>query len=190
MNRKTLAATVIAATLAIGLTACGSDDAPAASPTVTVPTTTAPASPYDSDDFISKRQRFYVQQIIDTVEQRGGTPDQVLAALVAAKAESNWIAGNGNKLDIYGWEHRLRYGASDSAEATPAATNNFMDVAATVTVDDNDPVAYALAVQRADPRGYDEKEHFRYKKGATAAGEYAAALPDARAAYEELRGAQ
>lgn len=189
MTRKSIATAVAFAALAVGLTACGSASEPP-TPSVSATTTTAPASPFDADDFIGDKQRFYAKQIIDTVEQRGGTPNQVLAALVAGKAEADWMAGGGNKFDIYGWEHRLQYGASDSNTATPAATNNFMDVAATVPVDDNDPVAYALAVQRADPRGYDEKKHFRYKKGATAAGEYATALPAAKIAYAELRSSQ
>lgn len=189
MTRKSIATAVVFAALAVGLTACSSDSEPPAASSATTTTTTAPASPFDADDFIGDKQRFYARQIIDTVEQRGGTPNQVLAALVAGKAEADWMAGGGNKFDIYGWEHRLQYGASDGNTATPAATNNFMDVAATVTVDDNDPVTYALAVQRADPRGYDEKKHF-YRKGETAAGEYAAALPAAKVAYAELRDSQ
>ncbi|QHE73712.1 hypothetical protein GFS60_07376 (plasmid) [Rhodococcus sp. WAY2] len=64
-----------------------------------------------------------------------------------------------------------------------------MDNAATITVSADDPAAYALAVQTADPRGYNEKEHF-YKKGETAATEYAVALPKAQAAYAELRDSQ
>lgn len=90
--------------------------------------------------------------------------------------------------DIYGW--RLFYNLpADSADVVRAATNTFMDNAATVTISADDPVAYALAVQYADPRGYNEKEHF-YKKGETAAGEYPASLPKAQAAYEELRDSQ
>jgi hypothetical protein len=90
--------------------------------------------------------------------------------------------------DIYGW--RLKYNLpADSTDVVKAATNTFMDNAATVTISADDPVAYALAVQYADPRGYNEKEHF-YKKGETAAGEYPIALPKAQAAYAELRGSQ
>lgn len=64
--------------------------------------------------------------------------------------------------DIYGW--RFGYNiAADSTDAVKAATNTFMDNAATITVSADDPAAYALAVQTADPRGYNEKEHF-YKR--------------------------
>ncbi|WP_241962104.1 hypothetical protein [Rhodococcus opacus] len=90
--------------------------------------------------------------------------------------------------DIYGW--RFGYNiAADSTDAVKAATNTFMDNAATITVSADDPAVYALAVQTADPRGYNETEHF-YKKGETAAAEYAVALPKAQAAYAELRESQ
>jgi len=126
------------------------------------------------------------------VEARHGKPDQALAALLAAEAETGWRSGlsmappETGIRDVYGW--RFGYNiAADSTDAVKAATNTFMDNAITVSADD--PAAYALAVQLADPRGYNEKEHF-YKKGETAATEYAAALPKAQAAYAELRGSQ
>lgn len=79
--------------------------------------------------------------------------------------------------------------AADSMDAVKAATNTFMDNAATITVSADDPAVYALAVQTVDPRGYNEKEHF-YKNGETAATEYAVALPKAQSAYAELRDSQ
>ncbi len=88
--------------------------------------------------------------------------------------------------DIYGWRFAYNIGA-ESTDAVRAATETFMDNATKVAVAAADPVAYALAVQQADSRGYVESEHF-YKKSETAASEYAAALPAARAAYVELRG--
>ncbi|MGW0022165.1 hypothetical protein ACWDUD_27960 [Rhodococcus sp. NPDC003382] len=184
MNRKSVAA-LITATLAVGLAGCSSHDSRTV-PSIDAAISTTSTSPFDSDDFTGDKQRFYAKQIIDAAERHGATVNQVLAALVAAKAESGWIAGGGNKYDIFGWEHRLQYGASDSNTAAPLATDNFIDVAATITIDESDPVSYALAVQHADPRGYDEEEHFP-KKGETAAAEYATALPYAQAAYEELR---
>lgn len=113
---------------------------------------------------------------------------------MSSEAETGWQSGlrmsppATDIRDIYGW--RLFYNLpADSADVVRAATNTFMDNAATVTISADDPVAYALAVQYADPRGYNEKEHF-YKKGETAAGEYPASLPKAQAAYEELRDSQ
>lgn len=87
--------------------------------------------------------------------------------------------------DVYGWRFAYNIGA-DSTDAVRAATQTFMQNAAAVTIKPNDPVAYALAVQHADPRGYNQKEHF-YKFGETAAGQYPKALEKAQAAYDELR---
>lgn len=194
MNRKSLAALITAA-LAFGLAACGSDDSPTAVPPSTQ-TTTAAISPFgdDSTDLLFKIHQNNAAAIIETVEQRGGTPEQAIAALLAGEAETGWRSGlsmappaSGIR-DIYGWRFAYNIGA-ESTDAVRAATGTFMDNAAKVAVDAADPVAYALAVQQADVREYDESEHF-YKKGETAASEYAAALPIARAAYVELRGAQ
>ncbi|GEM_PF-4673914 len=198
MNRKSIAAALTTAALAVGLTACGSDDEPA---TAQIPETTsaptATVSPFGTDSVSElgvKLERDNATTIVETVEQRGGTPQQARAALLATAAETSWRSGlrmsppSTDIRDIFGW--RLSYNLSaDSAEVVRAATNTFMDNTATVTVSSDDPVAYALAVQHADPRGYNEKEHF-YKKGETAPSEYPAALPRALAAYTELRGSQ
>ncbi|MGV9862600.1 hypothetical protein [Rhodococcus koreensis] len=198
MIRKNVAAALITAVLAVVLTACSGEDeatAPLIPDTTTGPTTTV--SPFGVDSLSelgAKIHRDNATAIVETVEARRGTPGQALAAILAAEAETGWRSGlsmappaTGIR-DIYGW--RLKYNLpADSAEVVVAATHTFMDNAATVTVSADDPAAYALAAQHADPRGYNEKEHF-YKKGETPAGEYAAALPKAQAAYAELRGAQ
>ncbi|WP_072814940.1 hypothetical protein [Rhodococcus zopfii] len=194
MNRKSLAALITAA-LAVGLAACSSDDSPAAAPPSTQ-TTTAAVSPFgdDSTDLLFEIHQNNAAAIIETVEQRGGTPDQAIAALLAGEAETGWRSGlpmappASDIRDIYGWRFAYNIGA-ESTDAVRAATETFMDNATKVAVAAADPVAYALAVQQADSRGYVESEHF-YKKSETAASEYAAALPAARAAYVELRGAQ
>ncbi len=195
MTRTSIAAALITAALAVGLTACSSDDEATSAPTsssTTSPTSTVSA--FGTDEFIAERLRTSTSAIVETVEQRGGTPQQAIAALVSSEAETGWQSGlrmsppATDIRDIYGW--RMSYNLpADSADAVRAATNTFMDNAATVTISADDPVAYALAVQYADPRGYNEKEHF-YKKGETAAGEYPASLPKAQAAYEELRDSQ
>lgn len=195
MTRTSIAAALITAALAVGLTACSSDDEATSAPTsssTTSPTSTVSA--FGTDEFIAERLRTSTSAIVETVEQRGGTPQQAIAALVSSEAETGWQSGlrmsppATDIRDIYGW--RMSYNLpADSADAVRAATNTFMDNTATVTISADDPVAYALAVQYADPRGYNEKEHF-YKKGETAAGEYPASLPKAQAAYEELRDAQ
>lgn len=185
-------AVLIVPALVLSISACGSDtsstDTAASPPAVT----TTVASPFKPAPSIGDMQRTYVGQIIDAVEQRGGSKDQAVAALVAAKAESGWMIGgwsSGKTRDIFGWEHSLRYGASDSSTAAPKATENFMTVAQAVTVDPSDPAAYALAVQRADPRW--EEAGYRVKPSAadrpTAEEKYAQAVPDARAALAELR---
>ncbi|NKT14096.1 hypothetical protein GS979_06455 [Rhodococcus hoagii] len=198
MNRKSIAAALTTAALAVGLTACGSDDEPT---TALIPETTsaptATVSPFGTDSVSElgvKLERDNATTIVETVEQRGGTPQQARAALLATAAETSWRSGlrmsppSTDIRDIFGW--RLSYNLSaDSAEVVRAATNTFMDNTATVTVSSDDPVSYALAVQHADPRGYNEKEHF-FKKGETAATEYPAALPKSLAAYTELRGSQ
>lgn len=193
MTRKSIATAVVLAALAVGLTACSSDDQPTAALILdTTVEPTATVSPFGTDSVSElgvKLERDHATTVVETVEQRGGTPDQALAALLATAAETSWRSGlrmsppATDIRDIFGW--RLSYNLpADSAEAVRAATNTFMDNTATVTVS-----AYALAVQHADPRGYNEKEHF-YKKGERVATEYPAALPKALAAYTELRGSQ
>lgn len=196
MNRKSIAAALITAALAVGLTACGSDDEPSAAMipnTSSAPVTTA--SPFGAgydNELLTEIHRTNATAVVETVEQRGGTRQQAVAALLATEAETGWRSGlpmpspATDIRDIFGW--RLSYNLpADSAEVVRAATNTFMDNTAAVTVSADDPAAYALAVQHADSRGYNENEHF-YKKGETAASEYPAALPRALAAYTELRG--
>lgn len=198
MYRKSVIAALITAGLAVGLTGCGSDESPPA--TRSVPSTSAPTttvSPFGAEaisDLGVKIERDNATTIAETVERRGGTPAQAIAALLAGAAETSWTSGLSMAApatdirDIFGW--RFKYNiAADSADAVRAATDTFMNNAATITVDPGDPVAYALAVQHADPREYKEKEHF-YKKGETSDSEYAAALPKAQAAYAELRESQ
>ena len=193
MTRKTVAAALITAVLAVGLTACSRDESTTATPT-SAPIAPTTVSVFGTDEFIANRLLNSSRAIVETVEERGGTREQAIAALVSSEAETGWQSGlrmsppATDVRDIFGW--RLAYNLpADSAEIVVAATNTFMDNAATVTVSADDPAAYALSVQLADPRGYNEKEHF-YKKGETAATEYAAALPKAQAAYAELRGSQ
>ncbi|WP_016881267.1 MULTISPECIES: hypothetical protein [unclassified Rhodococcus (in: high G+C Gram-positive bacteria)] len=193
MTRKTVAAALISAVLAVGLTACSRDESTTTAPT-SAPIATTTVSVFGTDGFIANRLLNSSRAIVETVEERGGTREQAIAALVSSEAETGWQSGlrmsppATDIRDIFGW--RLAYNLpADSAEIVVAATNTFMDNAATVTVSADDPAAYALAVQLADPRGYNEKEHF-YKKGETAATEYAAALPKAQTAYAELRGSQ
>ncbi|MFC9838881.1 hypothetical protein ACFVKB_34495 [Rhodococcus sp. NPDC127530] len=195
MTRKNVAAVLIPAFLAVVLTACSSDESTTTTP-ASAPIVSTTVSVFGTDEFIANRLRRSSTTIVETVEERGGTPEQAIAALVSSEAETGWQSGlrmsppATDIRDIYGW--RLKYNLpADSAEVVVAATNTFMDNAATATVtaSADDPAAYALAVQQADPRGYNEKEHF-YKKGETAATEYAAALPKAQAVYAELRGTQ
>ena len=193
MTHKPVAAALISAVLAVGLTACSRDEATTTAPT-SAPIATTTVSVFGTDGFIANRLLNSSRAIVETVEERGGTREQAIAALVSSEAETGWQSGlrmsppATDIRDIFGW--RLAYNLpADSAEIVVAATNTFMDNAATVTVSADDPAAYALAVQLADPRGYNEKEHF-YKKGETAGTEYGAALPKAQAAYAELRGSQ
>ncbi|MDV2477285.1 hypothetical protein F8M49_21485 [Rhodococcus zopfii] len=193
--KRTNFAALITATLAAGLTACSSTDTATVAPP-TAPITTVAVSPFgdDSSDLLFQIHRNNAAAIVETVEQRGGTPQQAIAALLAGEAETGWRSGlpmsppATDIRDIYGWRFAYTVGA-ESTDGVRAATETFMANAATVTVDAADPVAYALAVQHADRREYDEPEHF-FKKGQTAASEYAAALPAATAAYAELRPVQ
>lgn len=194
MQRKPIAAALIIAALSLGLAACGSDEQAPTEPSSAAPTTaTESVFGPDPTDVLSKLHRDNATAIVEAVEQRGGTADQAVAALLAAEAETGWRSGlsmappSTDIRDIYGW--RFSYNvAADSNAAVTAATDTFMDSAAAVPTGAADPVVYALAVQREDPRGYDESEHF-YKSGETAQGEYAAALTTAQAAYTELRPA-
>ncbi|MCE4267207.1 hypothetical protein [Rhodococcus globerulus] len=198
MYRRSVIAALITAGLAVGLSSCGSDDPPPAtrSPaTTSAPTTTV--SPFGAEaisDLGVKIERDNAAAVVEVVELRGGTPEQALAALLASEAETGWTSGLSMAApatdirDVFGW--RFRYNiAADSTDAVRAATDTFMDNASTISTNAADAVAYALAVQHADPRGYNEKEHF-YKNGETSNSEYTAALPKAQAAYAELRGTQ
>ena len=195
MNRRRIAAAgLLFATLALGVTGCSDDtrppaDRPASSEQPTV--TTSVFGPPGNTDLIATIHRDNATAIVGTVERRGGSADQARAALLAAEAETGWRSGLAmappavDIRDIFGWRFSYNIGA-DSPAAVEAATETFMNNAAAVSIDAADPVAYALAVQRADSRGYDESEHF-YKSGETAEGEYAAALTRAQDAYAELR---
>jgi len=193
---KNLAVALITTALAMGLVSCGSDEPAAPAPTVAPSTTAAPAAVSafgeDSTDILFKIHRRNAVAIVETVEERGGTPGQAVAALLAGQAETGWRSGLSLPApataiaDIYGWRFAYNIGA-DSTDAVRAATYTFMDNAAGVDVDPGDPVAYALAVQRADTREYLEDKRF-YKNGETATSEYSKAQPIAEAAYTELRG--
>lgn len=198
MYRKSVIAALITAGLAVGLSSCSSDDSPPATRShATTSASTTTVSPFGAEavsDLGVKIERDNAAAVVEAVELRGGTPDQALAALLASEAETGWTSGLSMAApatdirDVFGW--RFRYNiAADSTDAVRAATDTFMDNSATISINAADPVAYALAVQHADPRGYNEKEHF-YKNGETSNSEYTAALPKAQAAYAELRGPQ
>ncbi|TWH44376.1 hypothetical protein L612_003400000270 [Rhodococcus rhodochrous J38] len=196
MKPKNLVVALITAALAVGVVSCGSDEPTTPAPTVAPSTTAAPAivSVFgeDNTDILFKLHQRNAVAIIETVEERGGTPEQAVAALLAGQAETGWRSGLSLPApataiaDIYGWRFAYNIGA-DSADAVRAATYKFMDNAAGVDVDPGNPVAYALAVQRADTREYVEGKRF-YTNGETATSEYAKAQPIAEAAYTELRG--
>ncbi|QSE72464.1 hypothetical protein [Rhodococcus sp. PSBB049] len=190
MIRKSIATAMITAAAAVGTAGC-SGETPGDSPSVGPITSVAdvPAGPFDDSGLIAQVQRRNVTAIVETVRMRGGDDDDILAALIAGKAETEWLSGSSNGApgdlqDIYGWWFRYNL-AVDSTEAVVAATHSFMDVATTVTGNKNDPVAHSLAVQHADPRRYDEKYHFP-REGAAAEAAYREALPSAQAALEEL----
>ncbi|MGN0040521.1 hypothetical protein [Rhodococcus sp. (in: high G+C Gram-positive bacteria)] len=198
MKPKTLTVALITAAVSVVLTSCSSEE-PAA-PATEAPSTTAvaPATTSafgeDSSDLAFKISKRNAAAIVEAVEERGGMPEQAVAALLAGQAETGWSSGLSlpapatGIADIYGW--RFSYNiAADSTNAVLAATYTFMDNAAAVEVDPSDPVAYAFAVQQADKREYVEEKRF-YKNNETAASEYAAALPIAEAAYAELRDAR
>jgi hypothetical protein len=198
VNLKYFSLAVITAALVIGLASCSSDEPSTPTSTVAPSTTAAPAvvSAFgdNSSDMGFEIRKRNATAVVETVEERGGTPAQAIAALLASQAETDWRSGlsmaspaTGIR-DIYGWRFAYNIGAV-STDAVRAATYTFMKNTEAVDVDPNDPVAYALAVQQADARKYVEEEHF-YKNGETAASEYAEALPIAEAAYSELRGTE
>lgn len=189
MSPRVASIAFAAITIVVAIGGCSSGTGTTTTSAPNTTETQTPVSPFDDSDLIAQYQRSYATTIIETVHAGGGGENLILAALVAGKAETDWMtgvsSGRGEVRDIYGWTNVNRYGAADSGDAVIGATNNFLKVAATVSVDDRDPVVYALAVQRADPRGYDEKDHFRHEEAADE--EYARALPAARTALDELR---
>ena len=198
MKPKNLVVALITAALAGSLVSCGSDEPTTSAPTVPLSTTAAPAAVSvfgeDTTDLVYKINKQNATAIVEAVEERGGTPEQAVAALLAGQAETGWTSGLSLPApataiaDIYGWRFAYNIGA-DSTDAVRAATYTFMDNAAGVDVDPGDPVTYALAVQQADTRQYVEDKRF-YTNDETAASEYAKAQPTAEAAYAELRNAQ
>ncbi|MBC2592466.1 hypothetical protein [Rhodococcus aetherivorans] len=190
MTCKTLAIALIIAAAALGTAGCSGESPGDNTPVGPITSATdVPTGPFDDSGLIGQVQRRNVTAIVETVRMRGGDDHDALAALIAGKAETEWLSGGSNGApgdlqDIYGWWFRYNL-AVDSTDAVVAATHSFMDVATTVTGNKNDPVAYSLAVQHADPRRYDEKYHFP-REGATAEAAYRQALPSAQAALEEL----
>lgn len=192
MQRKPIAAVMMIAALSLGIAACGSDEQAPSGPSNAAPTTaTESVFGPDPTDILSKLHRDNATAIVEAVEKRGGTADQAVAALLAAEAETGWRSGlsmaspSTDIRDIYGWRYSYN-AAADSIEAVTDATNTFMDNTVRVTADATDSASYALAVQQADQRGYNEAEHF-YKNGETAESQYAAAVATAQAALAELR---
>ncbi|UZF48284.1 hypothetical protein [Rhodococcus rhodochrous] len=194
MKLKNLVIAMSTGLLAVGLVSCGSDKPVASAPSTTAMPATVSAFGEDATDLGYKINRQNATAIVEAVEERGGTPEQAVAALLAGQAETGWTSGLSLPApataiaDIYGWRFAYNIGA-DSTDAVRVATYTFMDNAAGVDVDPVDPVAYARAVQQADTREYVENKRF-FKNGETAASEYAKAQPIAEAAYAELRNAQ
>lgn len=184
MNRKTLAAAVIALAAASAVTACSRSSSTPNTAAAPPTTNSAPASPFNDDNVVANAQRANASVIITEVRKVGGDTNQVLAALTSSYAETGWMSGqydSGKMRDIFGWADSED--ASDAGWAVAGATDQFMKVAATVSVPDTNPAAYAVAVNLADPRirpgTFDEKE---------VADEYGAALPAAETALTELGG--
>src|SRR5690606_11433303 len=156
---------------------CGSDEPVAPAPSTTAIPATVAAFGEDTTDLAYKINRQNATAIVEAVEDRGGTPEQAVAAVLAGQAETGRTSGLSLPApatalaDIYGWRFAYNLGA-DSTDAVRVATYTFMDNAAGVDVDPGDPVAYALAVQQADTREYVEDKRF-FKNGETAASEYA-----------------
>lgn len=192
---------VASAALVAGLTACGTDNAGGdASPRPETTSIAPPVPAIDVNDAVDVRRYYTVESIVRIVTARGGDEMMVLGALAAAEAESGWYAGNSggaagkrSTVDVFGW--RSSYpGGAESGQATEAAVEHFMDVAATVPPETHDdPVTFAVAVQFADPRGYDSSNRVFSRartNNDTVATEYTASLPEAKAALEQVQQAR
>ncbi|NLE79402.1 MAG: hypothetical protein GX610_07410, partial [Rhodococcus sp.] len=143
MKLKNLAAALITAALATALVSCGSDEPQAPAGAEVPSTTAAPAVSVfgeDSTDILFKIHQRNAVAIIEAVEERGGTPEQAIAALLAGRAETGWRSGLSLPppataiADIYGWRFTYNIGA-DSTDAVRVATYTFMDNAAAVKAD-------------------------------------------------------
>ena len=189
---------VAAASLGAGLTACAADNVVNdASPQSETPSAAPQMPAIDVNDNVDVRRYYTVESIVRIVTARGGDETMVLGALAAAEAESGWYAGNSGggpgmtrTVDVFGWQSSYPGGA-ESNQATEAAVQHFMDVAATVPPEThNDPVAFAVAVQFADPRGYDPGKRVFSRAGTnrgSVATEYTASLPKAAAALQQVQ---
>lgn len=194
MKLKNFSGALITAALATALVSCGSDEPAAPEAPSTTAAAAVSAFGEDSTDLAFKINKQNATAIVEAVEEREGTLEQAVAALLAGQAETGWTSGSSLPApataiaDIYGWRFTYNLGA-DSTDAVRAATYTFMDNAAAVNADPSDPAAYALAVQQSDKRGYVEDKRF-FVNNETAASEYAKAQPIAEAAYAELRSEQ
>jgi hypothetical protein len=189
---------VAAASLGAGLTACADDNVVNdASPQSETTSATPQIPAIDVNDNVDVRRYYTVESIVRIVTGRGGDETMALGALAAAEAESGWYAGNSGggpgmtrTVDVFGWQSSYPGGA-ESNQATEAAVQQFMDVAATVPPETrDDPVAFAVAVQFADPRGYDpgKRVFSRASTGRdTVVTEYTASLPKAAAALQQVQ---
>lgn len=187
-----------AAALVAGITACGGDNAgtdiiPRAETTSAA--TQVPA--IDVNDPVDIRRYNTVESIVRIVTARDGDETTVLGALTAAEAESGWYAGNRGgrpgrqtSVDVFGWPSNYPGGA-ESTQATEAAVHHFMDIATTVPPETrNDPVNFAIAVQFADPRGYDPSSRAFSRASTTRdtiSTEYTASLQTAKAALQQVQ---
>lgn len=185
--RRTLAA-VVASVALLGLSACnssGEENAVETSSPVSTSTTPAPAmkSPF-ADSFYGEKREKVVRGLVETVKARGGDETVVRAALIASYAESQWTPGiasdSTGPANIFGFPDSYVYGP-ESVDAGIVAVEEFMDRAAVIPVDGQDPVSYALAVQRADPLF--EKT---YRTGTNPEVSYPNSTPAVEAAIAEL----
>lgn len=195
---RSIGIVVVAASLGTGLTACGDDNVVSGTSPQSETTSAAPQIPaIDVNDNVDVRRYYTVESIVRIVTARGGDETMSLGALAAAEAESGWYAGNSGggpgmtrTVDVFGWQSSYPGGA-ESGQATEAAVQHFMDVAATVPPETrNDPVAFAVAVQFADPRGYDPGKRVFSRASAgrdTVVTEYTASLPKAAAALRQVQ---
>ncbi|MCE4265355.1 hypothetical protein [Rhodococcus globerulus] len=189
---------VAAASLGAGLTACADDNVVSdASPQSETTSAALQVPAIDVNDNVDARRYYTVESIVRIVTGRGGDKTMALGALAAAEAESGWYAGNSGggpgmtrTVDVFGWQSSYPGGA-ESGQATEAAVQHFMDVAATVPPETrNDPVAFAVAVQFADPRGYDPGKRVFSRASTNRDGiatEYSASLPKAAAALQQVQ---